>query len=161
MDLRLWIQSNKLSKLACFRGSKWVWGYSWTWATDESSVLIINTAIFLLGLGEVNFAVASVAVEKCLCQTSKRCAYKVYTAKDRYSIGKYASCHGWPLLLEHGRRPTRISTKAPCVDLKNVTELNSKKQAARMYHPKRSYLTRWVDAQRYMVKNSRHLCESS
>ena len=37
---------------------------------------------------------ASVAVKKCLRQTSKRGAYKVYTDKDRYSIGKYASCHG-------------------------------------------------------------------
>ena len=36
---------------------------------------------------------ASVAVKKCLSQTSKRGAYKVYTEKDRYSIGKYASCH--------------------------------------------------------------------
>ena len=45
---------------------------------------------------------------------------------------------GWLLLLEHGRRPTRISTKALCMDLKNVTKLNSKKQDARMYYPKRS-----------------------
>ena len=37
---------------------------------------------------------ASVAVKKCLRQTSKRGAYKVYTEKDRYSTGKYASCHG-------------------------------------------------------------------
>ena len=36
---------------------------------------------------------ASVAVKKCLRQKSKRGAYKVYTDKDRYSIGKYASFH--------------------------------------------------------------------
>ena len=33
-------------------------------------------------------------VKKCLRQTSRRGAYKVYTDKNRYSIGKYASCHG-------------------------------------------------------------------
>ena len=33
-------------------------------------------------------------VKKSLRQTLKRGAYKVYTNKDRYSIGKYASCHG-------------------------------------------------------------------
>ena len=36
---------------------------------------------------------ASVAVKMCLRQTSKRGAYKVYSDKDRYSIGNYASCH--------------------------------------------------------------------
>ena len=36
----------------------------------------------------------SVAVKKCLCQTSKLGACKVYTDKYHYSIGKYASCHG-------------------------------------------------------------------
>ena len=51
-------------------------------------------AIFLSGLGEVDVVVASVVVKKCLCQTSKHGAYKVYTNKDRYSIGKYASCYG-------------------------------------------------------------------
>ena len=50
--------------------------------------------MFVSGLGEVDFAVASVAVKKCLRQTWKRGAYKVYTDKDRYCIGKYASCHG-------------------------------------------------------------------
>ena len=29
----------------------------------------------------------------CLRQTSKRGAYKVYSDKDRYSIGNYAGCH--------------------------------------------------------------------
>ena len=38
--------------------------------------------------------VASVAVKKCLRQTSKAGPYKAYTDKDRYSIGKYASRHG-------------------------------------------------------------------
>ena len=38
--------------------------------------------------------VASVAVKKCLRQTSKAGPHKVYTDKDRYSIGKHASCHG-------------------------------------------------------------------
>ena len=38
--------------------------------------------------------VASVAVKKCLRQTSKADPHKVYTDKDRYSIGKHASCHG-------------------------------------------------------------------
>ena len=33
-------------------------------------------------------------VKKCLRQTSKRGAHKVYIDKDRYSVGKYASCHG-------------------------------------------------------------------
>ena len=51
-------------------------------------------AIFLSGLGEVDFVVASVVVKKCLCQTSKHGAYKVYINKDCYSIGRYASCHG-------------------------------------------------------------------
>ena len=37
---------------------------------------------------------ASVTVKRRLRQTSKRGAYKVYTDKDRYSIRKYASCHG-------------------------------------------------------------------
>ena len=36
---------------------------------------------------------ASVAVKKCLHQAIKRDAYKVYTDKDRCSIGKYASRH--------------------------------------------------------------------
>ena len=51
--------------------------------------------MFLSGLGEVDFAVASVAVKKSLRQTPKRGAYKVYTDKDRYSNGKYASCRGF------------------------------------------------------------------
>ena len=38
--------------------------------------------------------VASVAVKKCLRQSSKAGPHKIYTGKDRYSIGKYASCHG-------------------------------------------------------------------
>ena len=38
--------------------------------------------------------VASVAVKKCLRQSSKAGPHKVYTDKDRYSIGKYAGCHG-------------------------------------------------------------------
>ena len=42
---------------------------------------MINSAIFLSGFGEVDFAVVSVA-------------HTIYTDKDRYSIGKYASCHG-------------------------------------------------------------------
>ena len=99
-------------------------------------MLIINSAIFLSGLGEVDFAVASVVVKKCLRQTLKRGAYKVCTDKGRCFIGKYASCHGWSLLLEHGRRPTRISTKTPCVDLKNVTELNSKEASCKNVSPK-------------------------
>ena len=37
---------------------------------------------------------ANVAVKKCLRQTSKCGAYIAYTDKDRYSNGKYASCHG-------------------------------------------------------------------
>ena len=37
----------------------------------------INSAIFFSGIGEVAFAVASVAVKKCLRQASKRGAYKV------------------------------------------------------------------------------------
>ena len=93
VDLRLWIQSNKLSKLTRFRCCKWIWGYSWTWRTNESSFLIINSAIFISGLAEVDFAVASVAIKRCLRQTSKRGADKVCTDKDCYSIGKYASCH--------------------------------------------------------------------
>ena len=52
---------------------------------------MINSAIFLSVLGEVDFAVVSVAVKKCLRQTSKRGGHKVYTDKDRYSIGKYPS----------------------------------------------------------------------
>ena len=59
----------------------------------ESSFLIINSDIFLSGLGEVYFVVASVAVKKLLRQTSKRGAYKVYTNKYHHSIGQYASCH--------------------------------------------------------------------
>ena len=42
--------------------------------------------MFLSGLGEVDFAVAGVAVKKYLRQTSKRGAYNVYTDKDRYSV---------------------------------------------------------------------------
>ena len=36
---------------------------------------------------------ASFTVKKCIRQTSKLGAYKVYTNKDGYSVGKYASCH--------------------------------------------------------------------
>ena len=90
----LWIQSNKFSICPRFWRCKWVWGYLWTWATDQTSFLVINSAIFLSGLGEVDFAVVSFAVKKCLRKTSKRGAYKVYTSKDCYSIGKYANCHG-------------------------------------------------------------------
>ena len=139
-DLRLWIQSNKLSKLARFPCCKWVRSYSWTWARDESSNLIINPAIFLSGLEEVDFAVASVAVKKYLHQTSKRGAYKVYIEKDRYSIGKYASCHGVAISVRAWKKsnPNLKHSKALCVNLKNLTNLNSKKQAARMHHPKRT-----------------------
>ena len=91
-DLRLWIQSNKLSKLARFPCCKWVRDYSLTWATDESSNLIINPAIFLSGLGEVDFAVASVAVKKCLRQTSKRGAYKVYSLHRLRSLFYWKVC---------------------------------------------------------------------
>ena len=103
----------------------------------KSSFLIINSAIFLSGLGEVDFAVASVAVKTCLRQTSKRDAYKVHTNKDHYSIGKYASCHGVATSVRAWKR-TYPNLKAPCVNFKNVTKLNSKKQTARMNHPKRS-----------------------
>ena len=92
---------------------------------------IINSAVFLSGLGEVDFAVASVAVRKCLCHTSKRGTYK---DKDHYSIAKYASCHGFATSVR-GWKKTYPNLN---VDLKNVTKLNSKNQAARMYHPKRS-----------------------
>ena len=78
----------------------------------RSSFLIYNSAIFLSGLGEVDFALASVAVKKCLCQTSKRDAYKVYTNKDRYSIGKYASCHGVATSVRSWKR-TYPNLKAP------------------------------------------------
>ena len=36
----------------------------------------INSAIFFSGIAEVDFAVASVAIKKCLRQVSKRGAYK-------------------------------------------------------------------------------------
>ena len=126
----------------------------------KSSFLIYNSAIFLSGLGEVDFAVASVAVKKCLRQTSKRDAYKVYTNKDRYSIGKYASCHGVATSVRSWKR-TYPNLKAPCVNFKNVTKLNSKKQPARMNQPKRSWLTRCTHTQCYLVKNLTHLCKSS
>ena len=103
----------------------------------KSSFFIINSAIFVSGLGEVDFAVASVAVKKCLRQTLKRGAYKVYTNKDSYSTGKYASCHGVAASVTAWKR-TYPNLKAPCVDFKSVKTLNSKKQAARMYHPKRN-----------------------
>ena len=137
-DLRLWIQSNKLSKLARFLCCKWVRDYSWTWATDESSNLIINPAIFLSGLGEVDFAVASVAVKSVYAKHQNVAHTRFTPKKIAILLESMQAVMGWPLLLEHEIRPTRISTKAPCVDLKNVTKLNSKKEAARMHHPKRS-----------------------
>ena len=132
------IQSNKLSKLAHFWCCKWIWGYSWTWATDESSFLIINSVMFLSGLW-------------CLRQTSKRGAYKVYTDKDRYSTGKYANCRGLAASIRAWKK-TYPNLKAPCVNFKNITKLNLKKQAPKTYHPKKSQLKRCVDA-RYLVIN--------
>ena len=87
---------------------------------------MINSAIFLSGFGEVDFAVVSVA-------HTRFTPTKIAILLESMQVAM-----GWPLLLEHGRRPTGISTKAPCVDLKNFTKLNSKKEAARMYRPKRS-----------------------
>ena len=159
--MRLWIQSNKLSKLARFRCCKWVRGYSWTWATHESSFLRNNSAMFLSGLGEVDFAVAGVAVKKYLRQTSRRGAYKVYTDKDRYSVGKYTSCHGVAASVRAWKKTYPNLSESTVRGFKNVTKLISKRQAVRMYRPKRRWLTRCVDAQRYLVKNSTHLCKSS
>ena len=44
----------------------------------------------------------------------------------------------WPLLLEHGRRPTRISTKALRVDFKKRYEAKVKEASRRMFHPTKS-----------------------
>ena len=44
----------------------------------------------------------------------------------------------WPLLLEHERRPTRISTKALRVDIKKRYEAKVKEASRGMFHPKRS-----------------------
>ena len=68
---------------------------------------MINSAIFLSGFGEVDFAVVSVAHTRFT------------PTKIAILLESMQVVMGWPLLLEHGRRPTGISTKAPCVDLKN------------------------------------------
>ena len=117
--------------------------------------------MFLSGLGEVDFAVAGVAVKKYLRQTSKCGAYKVYTDKDRYSVGKYTSCHEVAASVRAWKKTYPNLNESTVRGFKNVTKLISKRQAVRMYRPKRSWLTRCVDAQRYLVKNSKHLCKSS
>ena len=85
---------------------------------------------------------ANVAVKKCLRQAKKRGAYMVYTDKDRYSIGKYASCHGMAASVTAWKKTYPNLNESTVRGFKKRYKTKLKEASARMYHPKRSWLTR-------------------
>ena len=85
----------------------------------------------------------------------------VYTDKDRYSIGKYASCHGMAASVTAWKKTYPNLNESTVRGFKKRYKTKLKEASARMYHPKRSWLTRWVDTQLYLVKIFTHLCKSS
>ena len=66
----------------------------------------MNFLSYTIGLGAVDYEMVDSAVRKK--PNKARGSYKVYSDKDRFSIGKNASIYGTASTVRNGRRHIRI-----------------------------------------------------